>query len=67
MVLVFTSPRRLPFSQESLNEKVWKPTLISAGIRERGQYCNRDTFITFALSSGEDPGYVARYVGLQAR
>ncbi len=60
---VFTSRHGRPLSQEWLNEKVWKPTLRSAGIRERGQYCIRDTFITIALSSGEDPGWVAQVCG----
>ena len=34
-----------------------------AGIAERGQYCIRDTFISLALSSGEDPGWVAQLCG----
>jgi hypothetical protein len=49
--------------QEWLNDFVWKPTLRSAGIAERGQYCIRDTFISLALSSGEDPGWVAQVCG----
>ena len=60
---VFTSRHGLPLSQEWLNEAVWKPTLRRAEIRERGQYCIRDTFITIALSSGEDPGWVAQVCG----
>jgi hypothetical protein len=50
-------------SQEWLNKRIWKPTLRRAGIRERGQYCIRDTFITLSLSAGEDPGWVARVCG----
>jgi len=55
---VFTNQSRRPLDQEWLNDHVWKPTLRSAGIGERGQYCIRDTFISLALSSGEDPGWV---------
>jgi hypothetical protein len=52
-----------PLSQEWLNKRIWKPTLRRAGIRERGQYCIRDTFISLSLSAGEDPGWVARVYG----
>jgi len=60
---VFTSQNRRPLDQEWLNDQVWKPTLREAGISERGQYCIRDTFISLALSSGEDPGWVAQVCG----
>jgi integrase len=50
---VFIDSRGWPLSQEWLNKRVWKPTLRRAGIRERGQYCVRDTFITLSLSAGE--------------
>lgn len=53
---VFTDQRGRPLDQEWLNDEVWKPTLRKAEITERGQYCIRDTFISLALSSGEDPG-----------
>jgi hypothetical protein len=51
------------FDQERLNDQVGKPTLRKAGIAERGQYCNRDTFTSLAISSGEDPGWVAQVCG----
>jgi hypothetical protein len=47
-------------SQEWLHKRVWKPTLRRAGIAGRGQYAIRDTFISLAFSSGEDPGWVAQ-------
>jgi len=56
---VFTNPAGQPLSQERLHDRVWTSTLVRAGIPRRGQYCIRDTFITLALSSGEDPGWVA--------
>jgi integrase len=48
-------------SVERLREK--SSTLRKAGIAERGQYAIRDTFISLALSSGEDPGWVAQVCG----
>jgi integrase len=60
---VFTGQNSKPLDQEWLNDFVWKPTLRRAGIIERGQYCIRDTFISLALSSGEDPGWVAQVCG----
>ena len=52
-----------PLDQEQLAKRVWKPTLRSIGVSERGQYNLRDTFITLALSAGEDPGWVAQVCG----
>lgn len=60
---VFVDAEGRPLSQEWLNKRVWKQTLRRAGIRERGQYCIRDTVITLSLSAGEDPGWVARVCG----
>ena len=34
-----------------------------SALRARGQYNIRDTFISLALSAGEDPGWVARVCG----
>src|SRR5262249_61242216 len=36
---------------------------MRVGLRGRGQYNIRDTFISIALSAGEDPGWVARVCG----
>jgi integrase len=60
---VFTSAAAGPLSQEWLHDQIWTATLKRAGISHRGQYCIRDTFITLALSSGEDPGWVAQVCG----
>jgi hypothetical protein len=60
---VFTNTEGRPLSQEWLHKRVWKPTLRRAGIADRGQYAIRDTFISLALSSGEDPGWVAQVCG----
>jgi len=60
---VFTDSAGQPLSQEWLNKRVWQPTLRRCGLRARGQYNIRDTFITIALSAGEDPGWVAQVCG----
>jgi hypothetical protein len=43
--------------------RIWLPTLRACGFRARAQYNIRDTFITLALSAGEDPGWVADVCG----
>ena len=60
---VFTDPTGVPPSQEWLHKRVWLPTLKRAGLRRRGQYSIRDTFVSIALSAGEDPGWVAQVCG----
>jgi integrase len=60
---VFTGQTGDALSQEWLNQQIWTPTLKRVGITHRGQYSIRDTFITLALSSGEDPGWVAQVCG----
>src|SRR5581483_10065582 len=60
---VFTDDEGQPLSQEWLHKRVWMPTLRRCGLRVRGQYNIRDTFITNALSAGEDPGWVAQVCG----
>src|SRR5262245_36100606 len=60
---VFTDQAGQPLSQEWLHKRVWLPTLRRCGFHARGQYNIRDTFITNALSAGEDPGWVAQVCG----
>ena len=60
---VFSDSRGRPLSQEWLAKRVWHPTLRQIGVSARGQYNIRDTFISLALSAGEDPGWVAQVCG----
>ena len=60
---VFTDSCGQPLSQEHLAKRVWNPTIAKVGLSARGQYNVRDTFITLALSAGEDPGWVAQVCG----
>ena len=64
---VFTDEKGDPLSQERLHKRMWLPTLRKLGLRARGQYNIRDTFITLALSAGEDPGWVAQVCGTSER
>jgi len=64
---VFTDEQGSPLSQERLHKKMWLPTLRKLGLRTRGQYNVRDTFITLALSAGEDPGWVAQVCSTSER
>lgn len=54
---VFTDSLGRPLSQEQLAKRVWNPTIAKIGLSSRGQYNIRDTFITLALTAGEDPGW----------
>jgi hypothetical protein len=60
---VFTDPAGQPLSQDWLHKRVWLVTLRRADLRGRGQYNIRDSFISIALSAGEDPGWVAKVCG----
>ena len=64
---VFTDEEGNPLSQERLHKKLWLPTLRTLELRARGQYNIRDTFISLALSAGEDPGWVAQVCGTSER
>lgn len=52
-----------PLNYEHLHTKVWLPTLKHCGLRARDSYNTKDTFITIALSSGEDIGWIANSAG----
>jgi integrase len=64
---VFTDSLGRPLSREWLGKRVWSPTIKQIGLSSRGQYNIRDTFITLALSAGEDPGWVAEVCGTSER
>jgi len=60
---VFPSERGGHLDITNLRERIWKPTLHRAGLRERTLYQTRHTFATISLASGEDIGWVARVLG----
>jgi integrase len=60
---VFPSERAGHLDITNLRERIWRPTLRRAGLRERTLYQTRHTFATVTLASGEDIGWVARVLG----
>jgi len=60
---VFPSERGAHLDITNLRERIWRPTLRRAELRERTLYQTRHTFATVTLASGEDIGWVARVLG----
>ena len=61
--LVFPNRFGSPINLHNLRARVWYPTLAKASLRRRDLYNTRHTFATYALASGEDPGWVAKMLG----
>ena len=64
---VFHDSLGRPVSEELLHKRVWRPTMRLLGLAEEDEkqssYIMRHSFICAALSAGEDPGWVAYFVG----
>src|SRR5262249_55519309 len=60
---LFTTPSGSPIDETNFYERHWKPMLERLGIRERPFYNTRHTYITFLLSRGVGPLWVARQTG----
>ena len=60
---VFPNKRGGPLNITNIRERVWRPALRRAGLRERTMYQTRHTFATLALSSGEALDWVSKMPG----
>ena len=60
---VFPNERGGALNITNLRERVWKPAIQRAGLRERTMYQTRHTFATLALSSGEALDWVSKMLG----
>ena len=60
---MFTTPKVNPLQHNRIYKYVWRPALRRAGLRLRGLYTIRDSFISLSLSAGEDSGWVAQIAG----
>ncbi len=47
----------------NLRWRIWYTALDNAGLKRRDVYNTRHMFATYALASGEDPGWVAKMLG----
>jgi integrase len=52
-----------PLNYEHLHSKVWLPALQRCSLAARDSYNTKDTFISIALSAGEDIGWIANSAG----
>src|SRR5262249_25215189 len=60
---VFTTPERHPVDRDRFVEQHWHRALSATGIRPRGFYSTRDTFISRALERGAKIKWLADYCG----
>ena len=60
---IFPSHTGRPLNITNVRERVWKPALRRAGLRDRTMYQARHTFATLTLELGESPGWVAKQLG----
>lgn len=60
---VFFDRRGEPLDQEKLHANVFKRAMRVAGVRHRGSYAIRDTFISHAASRGEKLIWIAEHCG----
>jgi integrase len=60
---IFSSPTGCFVDLENFSSRDWRPTLTKLGIKPRGIYHTRHTFITNCLDSGMDAKDVAKLVG----
>lgn len=60
---VFSSPRGQPVDAKNFTNRVFYPLLDRLGIARRRPYQTRHTTATLLLASGENPEWIARFLG----
>lgn len=60
---VFPTRHGYPLAYRNVNNRVWYPTLLKAGLRKRNPYQTRHTAATLWLAAGESPEWIARQMG----
>jgi integrase len=60
---VFTWPDGRPLDYNTVNRRVWTPTLRYIGLAYRRAYETRHTAATLYLAAGENPEWIARQLG----
>jgi hypothetical protein len=60
---VFTTPSGAPIDEANFYRREWIPMLRRLGIRQRGLYNTRHTYITYMLELTGKPLFVARQTG----
>ncbi|PYM52623.1 MAG: hypothetical protein DME14_00290 [Candidatus Rokuibacteriota bacterium] len=60
---IFPSHTGRPLNITNVRERVWKPALRRAGLRDRTMYQTRHTFATLALQTSEQIGWVSKQLG----
>ena len=59
----FCTKRGHRVDSSNLRERVWLPALKEAGLKNREMKQTRHSFATLALSCGEDPLWIAKFMG----
>jgi integrase len=60
---VFCNTERKPLDHNNITKRVWYPLLRHLGLKMRRPYQTRHTAATLLLASGENPEWVARFLG----
>ena len=64
---VFTTPTGAPVDQANFQKRQWRPMLRCLGLRERPLYNTRHSYISYLLSIGKRPSFVAEQTGHSIR
>jgi integrase len=65
--VIFVDDAGERLNQEAMHKRIFTPALRRAGVRHRGSYAIRDTFISHALSEGGEINAVAKFCGTSVR